>query len=111
MTQAPYRITRKKVILETPEVRVSEMTLATGEEIPWHLHTEVADTFYCLEGRVLLQTGKDPQGRLYGPGDCHALPAGEPHRLSNAGEVPCRVLLIQGIGRYDFVATQPPVTT
>jgi quercetin dioxygenase-like cupin family protein len=108
MAQSPYRISDKKVIVETPEVRVSEMTLAVGEEIPWHLHTQVADTFYCLEGQVLLQTGENPQGRIHHPGDRSTLTAGQPHRLTNAGGIPCRVLLIQGVGRYDFVATTPP---
>lgn len=108
MTQPAYRITDKKVILQTPEARVSEMTLAAGEEIPWHSHSAVADTFYCLAGRARLQTVENPQGRIFHPGDSCTLPAGQPHRLTNAGESPCRLLLIQGVGRYDFVATDPP---
>ncbi|SDL97252.1 Cupin domain-containing protein [Geoalkalibacter ferrihydriticus] len=106
----PYKISAKKVVAQTDDLRVSEMTLAVGEEIPWHMHSLVSDTFYCLEGAARLQTREAPEGRLYRPGDSATLPPGEPHRVSNAGQGVCRVLLIQGIGHYDFLATEPPLT-
>lgn len=108
MDRQPYQISQKKMIAETQDLRVSEMTLSPGQEIPWHLHTRVTDTFYCLEGVVRLQTGKDPHGRLYRAGETYTMPPGAAHRVTNAGETPCRILLIQGIGEYDFVAVAPP---
>jgi quercetin dioxygenase-like cupin family protein len=108
MAQQNYRISNKKTVAETADLRVSEMTLSPGEEIPWHKHTRVTDTFYCLEGVVRLQTGRDLHGRLFRAGETCAMPPGEPHRVSNAGETLCRILLIQGIGAYDFVAVPNP---
>lgn len=108
MDRQPYQISNKKMVAETKDLRVSEMTLSPGQEIPWHQHTRVTDTFYCLEGVVRLQTGTDPHGRLYRAGETCAMPPGAPHRVTNAGETPCRILLIQGIGEYDFVAVAPP---
>ncbi|MDO3376907.1 cupin domain-containing protein [Geoalkalibacter halelectricus] len=104
----PYQIKAKKIIAQTPDLRVSEMTLASGEEIPWHAHSQVSDTFYCLEGVARLQTRQSPEGRLFRPGECATLGPAEPHRLSNAGPGLCRVLLIQGVGTYDFLPTAPP---
>ena len=65
----PYVIERREVVAETDTLRVSILTLAEGQEVPWHYHTWVTDTFYCLEGALSVET-RSPKAR-------HLLDVGE----------------------------------
>jgi len=87
MTQArpqPYRVRDIHVVAKGADVLVREYTLDPGEAIPWHRHTQVSDYYYGLEGTVLVNPPTV-------------------HHVSNPGRAPCRFLLIQGVGKYDFV--------
>ena len=42
----PYVIERREVVAETDTLRVGILTLAAGQEVPWHYHSQVTDTFY-----------------------------------------------------------------
>ena len=52
----PYVIERREVVAETDTLRVGILTLAAGQEVPWHYHSQVTDTFYCLEGVLSVET-------------------------------------------------------
>lgn len=103
----PYKVRDIHVVAKGADVLVREYTLDPGEAIPWHHHSEVEDTYYGLEGIVLIET-RSPQGR-------HEVRTGQSakvippaaHHVSNPGRAPCRFLLIQGVGRYDFVREEP----
>jgi len=98
-----YTIAAREVVAATAELRVLTMTLAPGEVIPWHYHSQVTDTFFCLEGTLGLETPAPGQVVLLGPGESLAIPPRQPHRVDNRGTGHCRFLLVQGIGSYDFV--------
>jgi quercetin dioxygenase-like cupin family protein len=91
-----------QIILQTREVRVAEYSLAPGEGQPWHRHSEVSDHFYCLEGAIEVEV-RDAQRQILRPGDKFSVPSGSVHRARNAHDRPSRYLLIQGVGKYDFV--------
>ena len=78
------------------------LTLAAGQCVPWHLHSEITDTFFCLDGPMLVQ---HPEGREVElvPGERHVVPPGTPHRVSGKAGGRCRFAIVQGIGRYDFI--------
>ncbi len=99
----PYEVESVEVIAMTPDLRVSVFTLAEGHEVPWHVHSNVVDTFYCLSGRISVHHGARPIVHLT-KGESHAVPARTPHRVEGPG----RFLLVQGIGAYDFVPTDAP---
>lgn len=40
---APYAIAAKQSIAQTPELRVTLMTLDPGQKIPWYTHSLVSD--------------------------------------------------------------------
>ena len=46
----PYVVEHREVVAETDDLRVSILTFAPGQEVPWHYHSRITDTFYCLEG-------------------------------------------------------------
>ncbi len=103
-SNAPYAIAGKEPILATPEAKVTLMTLDPGQAIPSHRHTAVIDTTFCLSGLAEV-TLFDPDQRLrLTPGDRATVPPGRVHIVRNIGTVPCRLLLVQGPGAYDFIA-------
>ena len=86
----PYKVRRIHVVAKGADVLVREYTLDPGEFIPWHHHTGVADYYYALENEV-------------GVGQMATVTPPTAHHVSNPGTTPCRFLLIQGVGKYDFV--------
>jgi quercetin dioxygenase-like cupin family protein len=99
----PYKVRDIRVVAKGADVLVREYTLGPGEVIPWHRHTEVSDYYYGLEGFVVVET-RDPGARHeVGVGKSTTVSPPTVHQVSNPGTQPCRFLLIQGVGKYDFV--------
>ena len=104
---APYEIEGRELVAEAEGLRVQVLTLARGEEVPWHRHTVITDTFFCLEGPMVVET-REPSARheLVAGGRLDVLP-GRPHRVSggtasgDGGR--CRFALVQGVGEYDYL--------
>ena len=89
--------------LERPGFRVSEIHLSSSQQIPWHLHTHISDTFYVMSGemRLFLQSPKEAMNLL--PGDSYCVEAGRPHLVTNAGDELMTFVVLQGVGEYDYV--------
>lgn len=105
--QRPYEVENVALVVAGAGFQVREFTVAPGEEVPWHYHTEVTDWCYCLEGCVAAQTrnrsAPDAVTTLsLAPGQSCRIAAGTVHRLTNGGDVVCRYLLVQAGGQYDF---------
>ena len=64
---------------------------------------EVSDNYYGLEGMVLVETRNPPGRHEIGVGQCANVTPPTVHHVSNPGGKPCRFLLIQGVGKHDFV--------
>ena len=45
-----YTIAGRELVAEGTDLRVQVLTLAAGQCVPWHYHTEISDSFVCLEG-------------------------------------------------------------
>ncbi len=98
-----YRIEGRQMIAETPELRVQILTLAEGEEVPWHYHNGITDSFVCLDGPMRVETRAPHHDYLLAAGERCEVPARTAHRVSGAGGGACRFVIIQGVGTYDFV--------
>jgi len=73
------------------------------QQVPWHYHNNVQDTFYVLEGRLRIFV-RDPKEEIrLGPGESYAVRPGRPHLVTNGGETSATFLVLQGIGEYDYV--------
>tara|TARA_A100001037_G_scaffold32100_1_gene25232 strand:- start:9778 stop:10026 length:249 start_codon:yes stop_codon:yes gene_type:complete len=48
-----YDVDKRKMLLETENIRVDTLHLKEGQIIPWHKHTEMDDTFVCLTGETI----------------------------------------------------------
>jgi mannose-6-phosphate isomerase-like protein (cupin superfamily) len=89
---------------ERPGFRITELRMSPTQQVAWHRHTNVQDTFFVIEGRVRV-TLREPddqidlaQGESWGP-----VGAGRPHRVTNPGDDEATFLVLQGIGEFDFV--------
>ena len=106
MTEAKptaYTVRSIRVVARGAAVLVREYTLEPGEAIPWHRHSEVSDCYYGLEGKVLIETRDPPAHHEVGAGQVATVTPPTVHHVSNPGTQPCRFLLVQGVGKYDFV--------
>jgi quercetin dioxygenase-like cupin family protein len=107
MTETYVRAGKVTWIAKGSDVGVQERTLAPGQEIPWHYHTVITDTTYCIEGAVQIEMLGPPEDVLLAPGESHAVTTNRPHRITPHGDRPCRFLLVQGVGQYDRHPVDP----
>jgi len=98
-----YEVERRAKHAERPGFRISELQLSPTQTVPWHFHTNIADTFYVLDGemRLFLQNPKE-EVRLK-PGETYTAVAKRPHLVTNAGKGSLTFLVLQGMGDYDYV--------
>jgi mannose-6-phosphate isomerase-like protein (cupin superfamily) len=91
-----------ETLLETSDVRIAEFEMAPATQGPRHYHSKVSESCICLAGQLLVHSA-DGSRRMLEPGERMEVPAREIHRLVNAGAEPCRYLVIQYGGTYDFI--------
>jgi len=97
-----YEVERRDRHAERPGFRISELQISPKQQVPWHYHTAVQDTFYVLEGRLRLFL-RDPKEEVrLGPGETYAVRPGRPHLVTNGGDTSATFLVLQGIGEYDY---------
>lgn len=99
----PYKVRSIHVVAKGADVLVREYTLDPGETIPWHRHSDVSDYYYGLEGLTLVETRTPAARHELGAGQSATVTPSVVHQVSNPTPAPCRFLLIQGVGRYDFI--------
>lgn len=99
---------RDETILETADVRVRILTLEVGRETPWHSHTAVTDHMLCLAGAIAVECRAPDERLLLEPGGRCEVAVGRVHRVVNRSPVEAKYLLVQGVGRYDFVTAENP---
>ena len=96
-------LTTLEVVDERDGVKITRIVLEPGEEVPWHHHTEVTDTFYPVVGPLTIET-RAPDGMIQiEAGQVFQTEVGQPHRVSNGTRHQVQFLLIQGGGEFDFV--------
>jgi quercetin dioxygenase-like cupin family protein len=80
-----------------------ELQISPTQQVPWHYHNNVHDTFYVVAGSISIFL-KDPnEAVVLTPGQTFAVPPRRPHLVSNAGTASAVFLVLHGIGEYDFV--------
>jgi quercetin dioxygenase-like cupin family protein len=98
-----YELAGRELVAEGTDLRVQVLTLAAGQCVPWHYHSEIADSFVCLEGPMVVETRAPRNDYLLMPGQRCAVPARTAHYVHGQAGGPCRFLIVQGVGVYDFV--------
>lgn len=98
-----YEVERREYHAERPGFRINELQISPKQQVPWHYHSNIQDTFYVLQGslRIFLQDPKE-EVRL-AQGETYTVPPRRPHLVTNPGQGSATFLVLQGIGEYDFV--------
>jgi len=99
-----YTVEHTEIVVETPELRMVRITLAAGESVPWHWHSDITDRFVCLRGSLCVETRAPRASHDLAPGEECTVGPKTAHTARNAGEDHCRFLVIQGVGPYDYNA-------
>lgn len=102
-TSGSYEVQEREIVAEGADLRVQVLTLAAGQEIPWHYHSEVDDRFVCLEGEVVVETRAPRATHVLTPGQRCAVGPKTAHTVHGRDGAPCKVMVIQGVGTYDFM--------
>jgi mannose-6-phosphate isomerase-like protein (cupin superfamily) len=105
-TSHMYEVERRAQHAVRPGFRISELQISPAQMVPWHCHSNIADTFYILEGSIRLEL-RDPDEEVrLGPGETYCVGPRRPHRVTNAGTTSATFLVLQGIGEYDYIPVE-----
>ena len=99
---APYEVERRDRLVDRPGLRITEFQIGPTQQVPWHTHTHVQDTFYVLEGEIRVSLREPEEDQQLRSGAIFAVPRGRPHRVTNSGDRSATFLNLQH-GEYDFV--------
>ena len=83
--------------------RSQVLTLDRGQCVPWHYHSAVTDSFVCLEGPMVVTTRAPRHTYRLEPGQRCAVPPKTAHHVQGVDAGPCKLLIVQGVGVYDFI--------
>jgi quercetin dioxygenase-like cupin family protein len=98
-----YEVERRARHAERPGFRIQELQISPRQQVPWHYHNNVQDTFYVLQGRLRVFL-RDPKEEVrLEPGETYTVRARRPHLVTNGGDTSAVFLVLQGLGEYDYV--------
>jgi mannose-6-phosphate isomerase-like protein (cupin superfamily) len=81
---------------------VLEMTLPVGAAPPLHVHDNLDDTWYILEGQMVVRCGDEEL--VVGAGNWVSMPRGVPHTFLVVGDREARILLVHDNASFrDFI--------
>ena len=98
-----YEVERRARHAERPGFRINELQISPTQQVPWHFHSNIKDTFYVLDGSIRIYM-RDPKEEVrLGVGESYAVAARRPHLVINGGDTSATFLILQGVGEYDYV--------
>lgn len=92
-----------ETVMEGADMKASVLTVAAGQQVPWHYHSQIVDHFFCLDGPMIVETQAPQAIHELSCGEDCAIPPKTPHLVYGKNNGPCRYLLLQGTGTYDYV--------
>ena len=98
-----YEVEGRNEHAARPGFRITELQISPTQKVPWHLHSNIQDTFYVINGRLRIFLCEPKEDIHLGPGDTYSVKARRPHLVTNGGDGSATFLVLQGIGEYDYV--------
>ena len=98
-----YEVERRARHAERPGFRISELQISPTQQVPWHFHSNVRDTFYVLAGSIRIFMREPKEEVRLGVGETYTVVPRRPHLVINGGDSSATFLILQGVGEYDFV--------
>ena len=97
-----------ETVMEGADMRALVLTLAAGQSVPWHYHTEITDRYFCLNGPMVVETRAPRAIKELRTGETFTVPPKTAHYVHGKDDGPCRFLLLQGVGVYDNLPVGGP---
>jgi mannose-6-phosphate isomerase-like protein (cupin superfamily) len=98
-----YPVERRARHAERPGFRINELQISPTQQVPWHCHSNINDTFYVLEGSIRIFMREPKEEIRLNVGNTYTVTAPRPHLVINGGERSATFLILQGVGEYDYV--------
>lgn len=98
-----YIVEKRVRHAERSGFRINELQLSPTQQVPWHYHNYIQDTFYVIEGSIKLFLSDPKEEFELRPGETYTVNPGRPHHVTNNGDRSATFLVLQGIGEYDYV--------
>ena len=105
-TKANYTVKNIEVVAKGADIQARIFTLALGEVIPWHRHSESTDHYLYYMARSPLIRGNRDNEHILEIGGRYKITPDTEHLISNREATDCRFLLLQGVGKYDFIKSE-----
>ncbi len=98
---------KEEIIIQTENVKVRVIELLPDEVAPFHHHTEITDTMFGISGEIIIRMKNPEEQVLLTPGVRCTVATGRTHQVVNLLKTETsKYLLVQGVGRYDFIKEQ-----
>jgi quercetin dioxygenase-like cupin family protein len=97
-----YEVADYEILAQAPGLRMVTITLAAGQEVPWHWHTNIADRFFCMKGPMTIETRAPREVFKLTAGQSCVVPPKRAHRVTGENGAPCKFSVLQGVGDYDY---------
>ena len=98
-----YEVERRVMHAKRPGFHINELQISPKQQVPWHYHSNIQDTFYVLEGAIRIYLQQPKESVHLGRGQSFSVPPRRPHLVTNAGDTSATFLILQGMGEYDYV--------
>jgi len=102
--EGKYEAAERFTLAEAPGLRVRQLGLAVGQCVPWHYHSDITDTLFCMKGPIRVKLRSPAEVVVLQPGETLAIPPGRPHLVAGEDNQACQFMAVQGVGIYDYVA-------
>ena len=99
----PAKIANRELVMEGDDMRVQVLTLGENDCIPWHYHSEITDSFVCLEGTLVVETKAPADTHILEVGDRCEVTSMVAHYVHGLDMHPAKFMIIQGVGVYDNI--------
>jgi quercetin dioxygenase-like cupin family protein len=97
------KIADRELVMEGKDMRVQVLTLGKNDCIPWHYHSEITDSFVCLEGTLVVETKAPTNTHILEVGDrCEVEPM-VAHYVHGLNMSSAKFMILQGVGVYDNI--------
>jgi len=98
-----YTVKHIEPVMAGPDFQARVFTLAQSERVPWHCHSEVTDHYFVLHGALTIETRKPDERHVIEAGSRYRIEPGTIHTVSNQESADCTYLLLDGVGKYDWL--------
>ncbi len=103
-TSRNYEVERRSCYAARPGFRIAELQISPTQTVPWHYHSEVQKHILRNNGKIRIFTREPEEEVCLTAGQTYAVGPRRPHLVTNAGDTSAVFLVLQGIGKHDFVA-------